>query len=65
MKGSKGATGVVSMAVPLVVFLVLGTRLPLALGPALDIVKVLGREPEAGQEGEPKGPEEESECELG
>ena len=65
MKGSKGAVGVVSMAVPLVVFPAGGPRLPLALGPAPDIVKVSGGEPEVGWEGEPKGPEEESVCRLG
>ena len=57
MKGSKGAAEVVPMAVPLV-------AVP-ALGPALDMVKVTGGESKAELEGDPKGPEEESECRLG
>ena len=65
MKGSKGAAGVVSVTVPLVVFPVGGPGLPSVLGPALDMVKVTGGEPKAEREGEPKGPEEESVCGLG
>ena len=63
MKGSKGVAGVVSVAVPLVVFPALGLGLPLTLVPELDMVKVTGGEP--GLEGEPNEPEEESTCRLG
>ena len=65
MKGSMSAAGVVSVVVPLVVFQALGPGLPPALGLAPDMVKVTGGELKAERGGEPKGPEEESECGLG
>ena len=61
--GSKGATGIVIVVVPLVVFPALRMGLPPSLGPEPDMVKVTRGEP--GVEGEPNKPEEESECELG
>ena len=63
MKGSKGTSAIVSVVVPLVVFLGLGPRLPPGLGLEPDMVKVTGGEP--GVEGEPNEPEEELECGLG
>ena len=51
--------------VPLVVFPALGSRLPPALGPEPDMVKVTGGEPGAEPEGETNELEEESECGLG
>ena len=51
------------MVVPLVVVLTLGPGFLLALGPRLDIVKVIGGEPEV--KGESNESEEEWECGLG
>ena len=64
MKGSKGAARIVSVAVPLVVFPAGGPGLPPVLGLAPDMVKVTEGELMMEREGEPKGPEEESDCGL-
>ena len=64
MKGSKGAAGVLSVAFPLVVFLVGGSGFLSALCPAPDILKVSGGELQVEREGEPKGLEEELVCRV-
>ena len=57
MKGSKGAVEVVPVVVPLETDPAVGLGLPLVLGPDLDMVKVIGGEPEVG--GETKESEDE------
>ena len=60
-----GATGMVLVAITLVVFPALGPGLPPTLGPELDIVNVTGGELGMEPEGEPNELEPESECGLG
>ena len=65
IQGSKGESRIVSVVVPLVVFLALGPRIPPTLGPEPDMVKVTGGELGIELEGEPNEPEAELEWGLG